>query len=108
MQGLTLPKISNKVALRVSSTGSIFMDNVKVPHDALMPGAVGLGAAFSCLNSARYGISWGVMGTLAACLTQARDYTLERCQFGRPLASFQLVQKKLTDAHTERSLRAKN
>ncbi|KAN0125649.1 Acyl-CoA dehydrogenase/oxidase, N-terminal and middle domain containing protein [Russula decolorans] len=104
MQGLTAPKISNKLALRVSPTGSIFMDNVKVPHDALMPSAVGLGAAFSCLNSARYGISWGVMGALEACLTQAREYALERHQFGRPLASFQLVQKKLADAHTELAL----
>jgi glutaryl-CoA dehydrogenase len=104
MQGLTAPKIGNKLALRVSSTGSIFMDNVKVPHDALMPSAVGLGAAFSCLNSARYGISWGVMGALEACLTQAREYALERHQFGRPLASFQLVQKKLADAHTELAL----
>ena len=104
MQGLTTPKISNKLALRVSPTGSVFIDNVKVPHDALMPSAVGLGAAFSCLNSARYGISWGVMGALEACLTQAREYALERNQFGRPLASFQLVQKKLADAHTELAL----
>jgi glutaryl-CoA dehydrogenase len=104
MQGLTAPKIFNKLALRVSSTGSIFMDDVKVPYDALMPGAVGLAAAFSCLNSARYGISWGVMGALEACLTQAREYALERHQFGRPLASFQLVQKKLADAHTELAL----
>ncbi|KAF8504730.1 glutaryl-CoA dehydrogenase [Russula emetica] len=104
MQGLTAPKISNKLALRVSSTGSIFMDNVKVSHDALMPSAVGLGAAFSCLNMARYGISWGVMGALEACLIQAREYALERHQFGRPLASFQLVQKKLADAHTELAL----
>jgi glutaryl-CoA dehydrogenase len=104
MQGLTAPKISNKLALRASATGSIFMDNVKAPHDALMPSAVGLGAAFSCLNSARYGISWGVMGALEACLTQAREYALERQQFGRPLASFQLVQKKLADAHTELAL----
>jgi len=80
------------------------MDNVKVSHDALMPSAVGLGAAFSCLNSARYGISWGVMGALEACLTQAREYALERHQFGRPLASFQLVQKKLADAQTEAAL----
>jgi glutaryl-CoA dehydrogenase len=104
MQGLTAPKINNKLALRTSITGSIFMDNVKVSQDALMPGAVGLGAAFSCLNSARYGISWGVMGALEACLTQAREYALERHQFKRPLASFQLVQKKLADAHTEIAL----
>ena len=80
------------------------MDDVKVPYDALMPDAVGLGAAFSCLNSARYGIAWGVMGALEACLSQAREYALERLQFGRPLASFQLVQKKLVDAHTELAL----
>ncbi|KAI0000915.1 acyl-CoA dehydrogenase domain-containing protein [Russula vinacea] len=104
MQGLTAPKIDNKLALRVSTTGSIFMDDVKVSHDALMPSAVGLGAAFSCLNSARYGISWGVMGALEACLAQAREYALERHQFSRPLASFQLVQKKLADAHTELAL----
>lgn len=104
MQGLSAPRIGNKLALRVSTTGSIFMDNVKAPHDALMPGAVGLGAPFSCLNSARYGISWGVMGALEACLTQAWQYALERHQFERPLASFQLVQKKLADAHTEIAL----
>lgn len=103
-QGLSTPKIKNKLALRVSTTGSIFMDKVQVPHDALMPGAVGLGAAFSCLNNARYGISWGVIGALEACLSQAREYALERHQFKRPLASFQLVQKKLADAHTEVAL----
>ncbi|KAN0126236.1 acyl-CoA dehydrogenase domain containing protein [Lactarius tabidus] len=103
-QGLSTPKIRNKLALRVSTTGSLFMDKVKVPHDALMPGAVGLGAAFSCLNNARYGISWGVIGALEACLSQAREYALERHQFKRPLASFQLVQKKLADAHTEVAL----
>ncbi|KAH9021226.1 acyl-CoA dehydrogenase/oxidase [Lactarius hengduanensis] len=104
VQGLSTPKIKNKAALRVSTTGSIFMDRVKVPHDAVMPGAVGLGAAFSCLNNARYGISWGVMGALEACLSQAREYALERHQFKKPLASFQLVQKKLADAHTEIAL----
>ncbi|KAH9050967.1 glutaryl-CoA dehydrogenase [Lactarius deliciosus] len=104
VQGLSTPKIKNKAALRVSTTGSIFMDRVKVPHDALMPGAIGLGAAFSCLNNARYGISWGVMGALEACLSQAREYALERHQFKKPLASFQLVQKKLADAHTEIAL----
>jgi glutaryl-CoA dehydrogenase len=103
-QGLSTPKIRNKLALRVSTTGSIFMDKVQVPHDALMPGAVGIGAAFSCLNNARYGISWGVIGALEACLSQAREYALERHQFKRPLASFQLVQKKLADAHTEVAL----
>lgn len=104
MQGLTAPKINNKLALRVSPTGSIFMDNVRAPRDSLMPSAVGLSAAFSCLNVARYGISWGVMGALETCLTHARQYALERHQFKRPLASFQLVQKKLADAHTELAL----
>ncbi|KAI9455652.1 acyl-CoA dehydrogenase domain-containing protein [Russula earlei] len=104
LQGLTAPRINNKLALRASTTGSIFMDDVHVPGDALMPGAVGLGAAFSCLNSARYGISWGVMGALESCLALARKYALERHQFNRPLASFQLVQKKLADAHTEVAL----
>ena len=104
MQGLSTPQIRNKLALRVSTTGSIFMDKVKIPHDALIPGAVGLGAPFSCLNNARYGISWGVIGALEACLSQAREYALERHQFKKPLASFQLVQKKLADAHTEVAL----
>jgi len=104
MQGLTAPPIKNKVALRVSTTGSIFMDNVKVGHDALLPKSKGLGSAFSCLNSARYGISWGVMGSLEDCLAKTREYALERHQFKRPLASFQLVQKKFVDAHTEITL----
>ncbi|KAI0258759.1 acyl-CoA dehydrogenase domain-containing protein [Gloeopeniophorella convolvens] len=104
MDGLSAPRIVNKLALRVSTTGSVFLDNVKAPHDALMPGAVGLGAPFSCLNSARYGISWGVMGALEACLAQARNYALERTQFARSLAGFQLVQRKLADAHTEVAL----
>ncbi|TEB30325.1 acyl-CoA dehydrogenase domain-containing protein [Coprinellus micaceus] len=104
MKGLTAPAIKNKVALRVSATGSIFMDNVSVPHDALLPGSKGLGSAFSCLNSARYGISWGVMGALEDCLSRTREYALERNQFKRPLASFQLVQKKFADAHTEVAL----
>jgi len=80
------------------------MDSVKVPHSALLPHGQGHGAPFSCLNSARYGISWGVMGSLEDCLQRAREYALERRQFSRPLASFQLVQKKLADAHTEIAL----
>ncbi|KAH8112982.1 acyl-CoA dehydrogenase domain-containing protein [Phellopilus nigrolimitatus] len=98
--GLTAPPIKNKLALRVSLTGSIFLDGVKAPHDALLPGGEGLKAPFSCLNNARYGISWGVLGALEDCLARARDYALERKQFGRPLASFQLVQKKLVDAQS--------
>ena len=104
MDGLTAPQIKNKLALRASSTGSIFMDSVNAPHSALLPHGKGLGAPFSCLNSARYGISWGVMGSLEDCLQRAREYALERHQFSRPLASFQLVQKKLADAHTEIAL----
>ncbi|KIL68774.1 hypothetical protein M378DRAFT_157902 [Amanita muscaria Koide BX008] len=104
MKGLSAPAIKNKLALRVSITGSIFMDSVRVPHDALLPKSKGLGSPFSCLNSARYGISWGVMGSLEDCIHRTREYALERHQFGRPLASFQLVQKKLVDAQTEVAL----
>ncbi|KAJ3877928.1 acyl-CoA dehydrogenase domain-containing protein [Lentinula edodes] len=100
-QGLSAPPIKNKVSLRVSLTGSIFMDNVRVPQDSLLPGTKGLGSAFSCLNSARYGISWGVMGALEDCVARARSYTLERHQFQRPIASFQLIQKKLAEAQSE-------
>ncbi|EPS96625.1 hypothetical protein FOMPIDRAFT_99347 [Fomitopsis schrenkii] len=100
-KGLSAPAIKNKLALRCSITGSIFMDNVKVGHDALLPKAKGLGGPFGCLNSARYGISWGAMGALEDCINRTREYALERKQFGRPLASFQLVQKKLVDAQTE-------
>ncbi|KAA1470529.1 acyl-CoA dehydrogenase domain-containing protein [Dentipellis sp. KUC8613] len=104
MQGLSAPRIANKLALRVSTTGSIFMDSVKVSHDALLPGGKGLGAPFSCLNSARFGISFGVMGALEDCLHNAHTYAQERIQFDRPLAAFQLVQKKLVDAQTEVAL----
>jgi glutaryl-CoA dehydrogenase len=104
MKGLSAPPIKNKVALRASLTGSIFMDAVRVDHDSLLPKTKGLGSAFECLNSARYGISWGVMGALEDCLHRAREYALERHQFSRPLGSFQLVQKKLADAHTEIAL----
>ncbi|EGO00849.1 hypothetical protein SERLA73DRAFT_178810 [Serpula lacrymans var. lacrymans S7.3] len=104
MKGLEAPAIKNKVALRASITGSIFMDSVKVTHDALLPKAKGLSAAFSCLNSARYGISWGVMGALEDCIHWTLAYALERKQFKRPLASFQLVQKKLVDAQSEVAL----
>jgi glutaryl-CoA dehydrogenase len=101
---LIAPAIKNKLALRASLTGSIFMDNVKTPASALLPGGHGLGAPFSCLNNARYGISWGVMGALEDCVERSRSYALERHQFNKPLAAFQLVQKKLTDAHTEVAL----
>ncbi|CAE6479508.1 unnamed protein product [Rhizoctonia solani] len=102
--GLTAPAIKNKLALRASITGSIFMDNVKISQDGILPGAEGLGGPFGCLNNARYGISWGVMGALEDCIDRARAYALERHQFKRPLASFQLVQKKLVDAQTEVTL----
>lgn len=104
LKGLTAPAIKNKVALRASLTGSIFMDSVRVSDDAVLPKSRGLGSAFSCLNSARYGISWGVMGALEDCIERTRAYALERHQFNRPLASFQLVQKKLVDAQTEVAL----
>ncbi|KIM63985.1 hypothetical protein SCLCIDRAFT_1213799 [Scleroderma citrinum Foug A] len=104
MRGLEAPAIKNKVALRASVTGSIFMDSVKVSHDSLLPKGQGLSAPFSCLNSARYGISWGAMGALEDCVNRALAYALERKQFKRPLASFQLVQKKLVDAQTEIAL----
>lgn len=80
------------------------MDNVKLPNSALLPHGEGLRAPFSCLNNARYGISWGVMGALEDCLERAREYALERKQFKKPLASYQLVQKKLADAQTEIAL----
>jgi glutaryl-CoA dehydrogenase len=103
-EGLSAPKIAHKLALRASVTGSIFMDNVQLGEDALLPKSGGLGSPFSCLNSARFGISWGVMGALEDSIARARDYALERKQFGRPLASFQLVQKKLVDAHATATL----
>ncbi len=77
------------------------MDNVKIGHDAVLPHGSGLSAPFGCLNNPRFGISWGAMGALEDCITRAREYALQRKQFGRPLASFQLVQKKLVDAQTE-------
>ncbi|KAJ7686504.1 acyl-CoA dehydrogenase NM domain-like protein [Mycena rosella] len=104
MKGLSTPPIKNKIALRVSLTGSVFMDSVRVSHDALLPTSMGLGSPFSCLNSARFGISWGVMGALEDCIDRALAYALERHQFKRPIASFQLVQKKLVDAQTEAAL----
>ncbi|KAF9031209.1 acyl-CoA dehydrogenase domain-containing protein [Hymenopellis radicata] len=104
LKGLETPAIKNKLALRASLTGSISLDSVRVPHDALLPKTKGLTSPFSCLNSARFGISWGVMGALEDCVHRARSYALERQQFKRPLASFQLVQKKLVDAQSEIAL----
>jgi len=104
MKGLTAPKIEGKFSLRASHTGMIFMDDVVVPEENMLPAVHGLKGPFSCLNNARYGISWGAMGAAEACLDIARTYTLDRKQFGRPLANNQLIQKKMADALTEISL----
>ncbi|KAI9318496.1 glutaryl-CoA dehydrogenase [Dichotomocladium elegans] len=101
MKGLEAPAIKGKFSLRASITGMIMMDNVEVPVDNMLPGAKGLKGPFGCLNNARYGIAWGALGAAEACLEVARNYTLDRKQFGRPLASKQLIQKKLADAHSE-------
>ncbi|MBI1300466.1 MAG: acyl-CoA dehydrogenase [Alphaproteobacteria bacterium] len=104
MKGLSAPKIGGKLSLRASITGEIVMDGVFVPEENLLPGASGLRGPFECLNRARYGISWGVMGAAEFCMHAARQYTLDRTQFGRPLAQTQLVQKKLADMQTEIAL----
>ena len=104
MKGLSAPKIEGKLSLRASITGEIVMDGVMVPEEALLPNVSGLKGPFGCLNRARYGIAWGVMGAAEACWHAARDYTLVRKQFGRPLAQTQLVQKKLADMQTEITL----
>jgi glutaryl-CoA dehydrogenase len=99
--GLTAPKIDGKLSLRTSVTGEIVMQDVAVGEEALLPDATGLSAAFACLNRARYGIAWGVMGAAEDCFQRARQYGLDRRQFGRPLAATQLFQKKLADMQTE-------
>jgi glutaryl-CoA dehydrogenase len=104
MPGLSAPKIGGKLSLRASITGEIVMEDVEVGEDALLPGVSGLKGPFGCLNRARYGISWGVMGAAEDCWHRARQYTLDRGQFGRPLAATQLVQKKLADMQTEIAL----
>ncbi len=104
MKGLSAPKIEGKFSLRASSTGEIVMDDVFVPEENLLPGVKGLRGPFSCLNNARYGIAWGAMGAAEFCWHAARNYTLERRQFGRPLAANQLIQKKLVDMQTEITL----
>jgi glutaryl-CoA dehydrogenase len=104
MKGLSTPKIEGKFSLRASSTGEVVMDEVFVPEENLLPGAKGLRGPFSCLNNARYGIAWGAMGAAEFCWHQARSYTLDRRQFGRPLAANQLIQKKLVDMQTEITL----
>ena len=102
--GLSAPKIEGKLSLRASVTGEIVMDGVEVGEDALLPGVEGLKGPFGCLNRARYGIAWGVMGAAEACWHAARQYGLDRKQFGKPLAQTQLFQKKLADMQTEIAL----
>lgn len=104
MKGLSAPKIEGKFSLRASITGQISMQDVEVSDDQRLPEVTGLKGPFSCLNRARYGIAWGTMGAAEACWHAGRDYTLERKQFGRPLAANQLIQKKLADMQTEIAL----
>ncbi len=104
MKGLSAPKIEGKLSLRASITGEIVMDGVEVSEDALLPEVQGLKGPFGCLNRARYGIAWGSMGAAEACFHAARQYTLDRQQFGRPLAATQLVQLKLANMETEIAL----
>lgn len=104
LKGLSAPKITGKLSLRASITGEIIMDNVEVGDDALLEGVEGLKGPFGCLNRARYGILWGVLGAAEFCWHAARDYGLARKQFGRPLAQTQLFQKKLADMQTEITL----
>ncbi len=100
-KGLSAPAIKGKVGLRTSITGQIVMEDVFVPEENMLPGVTGLKGPFTCLNSARYGISWGALGAAEFCWHTARQYTLDRKQFGRPLAQTQLIQKKLADMQTE-------
>lgn len=104
MKGLSAPKIGGKLSLRASITGEIVMQGVEVGEDAILPGIRGMGGPFGCLNRARYGISWGVMGAAEDCWMRAHDYGMERKQFNRPLAATQLYQKKLADMQTEIAL----
>ena len=103
-KGLSAPKIEGKLSLRASVTGQIVMDDVEVGEDALLPNVQGLKGPFGCLNKARYGIAWGTMGSAEFCWHAARQYTLDRKQFGKPLAQTQLIQKKLADMQTEITL----
>jgi glutaryl-CoA dehydrogenase len=104
MQGLTTPKIEGKFSLRASATGMIMMQDVFVPTENQLPNVKGLRGPFSCLNNARYGIAWGALGAAEFCWHAARDYTMQRMMFGRPLAATQLIQKKLADMQTEITL----
>ena len=101
MEGFTAPEIHNKWSLRASITGELVFDNVKVPKENILPNADGLSAPLACLDSARYGISWGVIGAAIECFETARNYALQRIQFGKPIAAFQLTQKKLAEMLTE-------
>jgi len=103
-KGLSAPAIHGKMGLRTSITGEVVLDDARVPEDALMPGVEGLKGPFTCLNAARYGIAWGALGAAEDCWHRARQYVLNRKQFGRPLAANQLVQKKLADMQTEIAL----
>jgi glutaryl-CoA dehydrogenase len=104
MKGLVAPKIEGKFSLRASITGEVVMDDVFVPAENLLPGVQGLKGPMGCLNSARYGIAWGALGAAEFCWQAARQYVLDRKQFGRPLAANQLVQRKLADMQTEITL----
>jgi len=104
MKGLQANKINGKLSLKASITGDITFDNVRVPKENMFPTVKGLKGPFSCLNNARFGISWGVLGAAEFCFHRARQYVLERKQFNVPLASFQLVQKKLAEMQTDISL----
>jgi glutaryl-CoA dehydrogenase len=104
MKGLSAPKIEGKFSLRASITGEIVMQDVEVPAENLLPNVTGLKGPFGCLNNARYGIAWGALGAAEFCWHAARDYTMNRKQFGRPLAANQLIQKKLADMQTEITL----
>ena len=101
MEGLSAPKIKGKMSLRATITGEVLMNNVFVPNENILPNAKGLRGPFGCLNKARYGIAWGVLGAAEFCWHAARQYTLDREQFNRPLAANQLIQKKLADMQTE-------
>jgi glutaryl-CoA dehydrogenase len=104
MKGLSAPKIEGKFSLRASVTGEVVMDEVFVPEENVLPGVSGLKGPFSCLNKARFGIAWGALGAAEFCWHAARNYTLERKQFGRPLAANQLIQLKLANMQTEIAL----
>jgi glutaryl-CoA dehydrogenase len=101
MEGFSTPEIHGKWSLRASCTGELIFDNVKIPKENVLPNKSGLGAPLLCLDSARYGISWGVIGAAMDCYDSAKRYSLERIQFGKPIASFQLIQKKLAEMLTE-------